>query len=40
MVEVSEQHGVIKMSLLKDKWAFPKTRRFSPLKIVNHQVSY
>ena len=41
MDSIIEDHGeVIKMSLTKDKWAFPKTRRFSPVKVVNHNISY
>ena len=29
------EKGEIRMSLVKDKFAFPKTRRFSPVKVLN-----
>ena len=40
MVNISDEHRVIKMSLTKDKWAFPKSRRFDPIKLINHTVAY
>ena len=38
--QITEVNGEIKMPLQKDKFAFPKQRRFSPPKITNHQISY
>lgn len=40
MEKIVEEDGVIKMPILKDKFAFPKSRRFSPVKVMNHRVSY
>ena len=40
MDKISEIDGEIKMPLQKDKFAFSKSKRFSPPKIANHQISY
>ena len=40
MEKVTEREGEIKMPIVKDKFAFPRTMRFSPPKIINHQISY
>jgi len=40
MFSVSDDGEVIKMSHTKDKWAFSKSHRFSPVKLINHTVAY
>lgn len=40
MEKIVEENGIIKMSIVKDKFAFSKSRRFSPVKVLNHRVAY
>ena len=40
MEQIMEEKGEIKMPLMKDKFAFTRTKRFSPPKIANHQICY
>ena len=34
------RNGEQKLNIQKDKFAFSKTKRFSPPKIYNHEISY
>lgn len=40
MESIVETQGVIKMSILKDKFAFSKRKRFDPTVSLNHNISY
>ena len=40
MDRVTVDNGQIKMSQHQHKWAFSKNRRFSPVKILNENISY
>ena len=40
MEKITEENGCIKMPVMKDKFAFTKTKRFSPVKVLNHEISY
>ena len=40
MERIVEENGEIKMPVMKDKFAFSKSRRFDHLKIDNHQIAY
>ena len=37
---VESKGGEIKMAIKKDKFAFTRTKRFSPVKVLNQEVSY
>ncbi len=40
MDKIFEDDGMVKMPLQKDKFAFSKSVRFSPVKVLNQRVSY
>ena len=40
MEKIIEVNGELRMPIQKDKFAFSRTKRFSPVKVLNQNISY